>query len=178
MVVTQTEKVTTHRYGIGKMEDIDNATLEMMRQAAVQQHTQSTSKRMIWVTFQKEGIHKYPAALDDPKLATGDWDDVSFLGYPHRHMFHFRVSIEVFHDDREIEFIQFSRWLQRLYSVGTGNQDSKAEHTVLALDYKSCEMIADDLFAQINNKYPGREVHIEVSEDNENGAVVKYNIKT
>jgi len=160
------------------MEDIDNATLEMMRQEAVQQHTQSTSKRMIWVTFQKEGIHKYPAALDDPKLATGDWDDVSFLGYPHRHMFHFRVSIEVFHDDREIEFIQFSRWLQRLYSVGTGDQDSKAEHTVLALDYKSCEMIADDLFAQINNKYPGREVHIEVSEDNENGAVVKYNIKT
>jgi len=62
--------------------------------------------------------------------------------------------------------------------VGTGDQGSKAEHTVLALDYKSCEMIADDLFAQINNKYPGREVHIEVSEDNENGAVVKYNIKT
>ena len=30
------------------------------------------SKSMIWVTFQKEGIHKYPAALDDPKLATGD----------------------------------------------------------------------------------------------------------
>ena len=23
---------------------------------------------MIWVTFKKEGIHKYPAALDDPKL--------------------------------------------------------------------------------------------------------------
>src|SRR6056300_811000 len=104
-----------------------------------------TAKRMIWVTFRKEGIHKYPAALDDPKLATGDWDDVSFLGYPHRHMFHFRVSIEVFHDDREIEFIQFSRWLQRLYSVGTGDQGSKAGHTVLELDYKSCEMIADDL---------------------------------
>jgi hypothetical protein len=158
-------------------EEIDNTTLEMMRQAAVQQHTQSSSKRMIWVTFQKEGIHKYPAALDDPKLATGGWDDVSFLGYPHRHMFHFRVSIEVFHDDREIEFIQFSRWLQRLYSVGTDNQASEAEHTVLALDYKSCEMIADELFTQIDKKYPGREVHIEVSEDNENGAVVKYNIK-
>ena len=35
--------------------------------------------RSIWVTFNKEGIHKYPAALEDPKLATGDWDDVSFL---------------------------------------------------------------------------------------------------
>ena len=57
----------------------------------------------IWVTFRKEGIHKYPAALTDPKLATGDEYDVSFLGYPHRHIFHFKVWIEVFHDDRDIE---------------------------------------------------------------------------
>ena len=40
--------------------------------------TMNTAKRMIWVTFRKEGIHKYPAALDDPKLATGDEYDVSF----------------------------------------------------------------------------------------------------
>ena len=37
-------------------------------------------KSMIWVTFAKEGIHKYPVALEDPKLATGDEYDVSFLG--------------------------------------------------------------------------------------------------
>ena len=49
--------------------------------------------RTIWVTFRKEGIHKYPAALNDPTLATGDEYDVSFLGYPHRHMFHFKVAI-------------------------------------------------------------------------------------
>ena len=49
-------------------------------------------KKLIWVTFKKEGIHKYPAALDDPNLATGDEYDVSFLGYPHRHIFHFKVS--------------------------------------------------------------------------------------
>ncbi len=48
--------------------------------------------KMIWVTFRKEGLHKYPAALDDPKLATGGWDDVSFLGYVHRHIFHFQVA--------------------------------------------------------------------------------------
>ena len=70
------------------------------------------SDKMIWVTFRKEGTHKYPAALTDPKLATGDEYDVSFLGYPHRHIFHFRVAIEVFHDDRDIEFIQFKRWLE------------------------------------------------------------------
>ena len=67
------------------------------------------AKRWIWVTFKKEGIHKYPAALEDPALATGDEYDVSFLGYPHRHIFHFKVAIEVFHDDRDIEFIQFKR---------------------------------------------------------------------
>ena len=54
------------------------------------QNALENAKRMIWVTFRKEGIHKYPAALDDPALATGDEYDVSFLGYPHRHIFHFK----------------------------------------------------------------------------------------
>ena len=43
--------------------------------------------RKIWVTFRKEGIHKYPAAASDPALATGDEYDVSFLGVPHRHIY-------------------------------------------------------------------------------------------
>lgn len=120
---------------------------------------------LIWVTFRKEGIHKYPAALDDPKLATGDMYDVSFLGYPHRHMFHFKISIEVFHDDRDIEFIQFKRWLESLY-----NED------VIQLDYKSCEMIADDLYGQISARYPGRYVEIEVAEDGENGCINTYKV--
>lgn len=29
-------------------------------------------KSMIWVTFQKEGIHCYPEAATDPTLKTGD----------------------------------------------------------------------------------------------------------
>lgn len=128
------------------------------------------AQRKIWVTFRREGVHKYPAALTDPQLATGDEYDVSFLGYPHRHIFHFRVWIDVFHNDRDIEFIQFKRWLENLYS-GTGpyNQDQ-----VLNLDFKSCEMIADDLYLQIANRYPGRAVWIEVAEDGENGCLIKY----
>lgn len=118
---------------------------------------------MIYVTFTKEGIHKYPAALNDPKLATGDWDDVSFLGYPHRHIFHFKVGVQVFNEDRDVEFIQFKRWLERLYSMDT-----------LQLDYKSCEMISDDLAAQINARYPGRKITIDVSEDGENGSISEY----
>jgi hypothetical protein len=125
-------------------------------------HRTATDK-MIWVTFQREGIHRYPAALEDPKLATGDEYDVSFLGHPHRHIFHFKIYIEVFHDDRDIEFIQFKRWLNNLYGQGE-----------LQLDYKSCEMIANDLYLKINSKYPGRTVWIEVSEDNENGTFIKF----
>ncbi len=89
---------------------------------------------------------------------------VSFLGHPHRHVFHFRVAIQVFHDDREIEFIQFKRWLQSLV---------KSE-----LDYKSCEMISDDLYDAIAARYPGREVRIEVSEDGENGSTCEYSPTT
>ena len=128
--------------------------------------------------MQKEGIHKYPAALDDPKLATGDWDDVSFLGYPHRHIFHFRVRIEVRHNDRDIEFIQFKRWIERLYSEQIVTEvKRRAQPRVLLLDYKSCEMIADDLYEKISTKYPGRYVEIEVAEDGENGCNIKYPTK-
>ena len=121
------------------------------------------AKRSIWVTFRKEGIHLYPAAKDDPALATGGWDDVSFLGVAHRHIFHFKVQIQVTHNDRDIEFIQFKRWLESLY-------DDK----VIELNHKSCEMIADDLYTQINAKYPGRFVVIDVAEDGENGCQIVY----
>jgi hypothetical protein len=132
----------------------------------------TAAQRQIWVTFQREGVHCYPAAATDPQLATGDEYDVSFLASPHRHIFHFRVSIDVFHNDRDIEFIQFKRWLENLYS-GTGPYN---ENRVLELNYKSCEMIADDLYDQIAARYPNRAVTIEVSEDGENGCSISYNL--
>jgi hypothetical protein len=124
--------------------------------------TQPTS-RMIWVTFDREGIHCYPAAATDPKLATGDYYDVSFLGTPHRHIFKFKVGISVEHNDRDIEFIQFKRWLVSLYGDGA-----------LELNFKSCEMIAEDLYGKISERYPGRTVSIEVSEDGENGCWIMW----
>ena len=36
----------------------------------------AVAQRKIWVTFQKEGVHCYPAAATDPQLATGDEYDV------------------------------------------------------------------------------------------------------
>ena len=127
----------------------------------------AAAERKIWVTFRKEGIHRYPAAATDPALTTGDYYDVSFLGFPHRHIFHFRVWIDVWHNDRDVEFIQFKHWLEALYH---------SDQAVLSLDYKSCEMIADDLYIQIASRYPDRAVWIEVAEDGENGCLIKYEL--
>jgi len=123
------------------------------------------AERKIWITFRKEGIHRYPAAATDPQLCTAGEYDVSFLANAHRHIFHFKIWIDVFHNDRDIEFIQFKRWLEGLY-----NKD------ILQLDFKSCEMIADDLYIQVAGRYPGRAVWIEVAEDGENGCLIKYEL--
>jgi hypothetical protein len=117
-----------------------------------------TETKMIWVTFQKAGIHYYPAAKTDKNL-----NDVSYLGNKHRHLFKFKVSIEVFHNDRDIEFHQFLNWIEGLY-----------ESQVLSLDSRSCEMISDELAEKITSKYAGRKLVIEVSEDGECGSTIEY----
>ena len=114
-----------------------------------------TSKQRIWVTFQKEGLHKWPDATQHP--------GVEFLANEHRHMFHFRVDLDVWHDDREVEFILFKRELAGLYD----NKTLKSSH-------KSCEMMTDELAEYIKLQYPERDFTIEVSEDGENGCVVEY----
>ena len=118
-------------------------------------------EKVIWVTFDKVGFHKYPDAPDE----------VAYLRDRHRHVFKFRVTVEVTHNDREIEFHMLKNWLMSLY-------DSKA----LEVDYKSCEMLAEDLLSKISSKYgvlagtgnnAVREMSVEVSEDGECGAIVK-----
>ena len=121
------------------------------------------SRKFITVQFQKEGVHHYPESDKNPSTATGEWDDVSFLAAPHFHYFFFKVSIEVFDDNREIEFIQFNRWVQRLY-----------ENKTLDLNHRSCEMMADELISQVSTKYPGRRMVVEIYEDNINGVRVEF----
>jgi hypothetical protein len=105
----------------------------------------------IWITTQFEGFHKYP---DAPK-------GVEFLKNEHRHIFHLKVFIEVFHNDRDIEFILFKRYIDSLIKENNFN-------------FKSCEMISDNLQKQISQKYPNRKIKIEVSEDDENGSEKEY----
>ena len=110
-------------------------------------------KRKIWVTFSMNGIHCYPDAPEE----------VKYLRDLHRHKFNFKVTIEVFHDDREIEFHLFQNWIISLYNSG-----------VISFDYKSCEMLASELIDAICIKYPNREIEVEVSEDGECGASLAY----
>jgi hypothetical protein len=114
--------------------------------------------RWIWVTFQKAGFHKFPAAETDPKLA-----DVSYLGNKHRHLFKFRIHIQVVHNDRELEFHQVLNYCESLF-----------EDRVIDIDFKSVEMLADDLYDKLAIKYPGRRMMIEISEDAENGCLIEY----
>ena len=126
------------------------------------------NKSFIFVQFQKEGIHRYPAAASDPKLCTGDWLDVSFLADPHRHIFHFRVEMEIFHDNRDVEFIQAKRTMERWFADG-----------VLTLNHKSCEMMARELhvLCTLPSAWPNRDYVIEVSEDGENGCRIYFPCK-
>lgn len=114
---------------------------------------QRVNHSYVYVNFDKVGFHRYPDAPEE----------VAYLRDIHRHVFEFKVSISVFHDDREIEFHMFKNWLTSLYDGGA-----------LQVDYKSCEMLCKDLLDQVLTKYncAERRVVIEVSEDGECGAVL------
>lgn len=105
---------------------------------------------MIWITTQFEGCHHYNDAPPN----------VSFLKNSHRHLFKVKVWIEIKHNNRDMEFIMFKRFVEGLLQYN--NED------------KSCEMISDDLYKKIIKKYPKRKVCIEVSEDGENGSYKEY----
>ena len=115
-------------------------------------------KRWIWVTFQKAGFHCYPAAATEVAL-----EDVRYLSAKHRHLFKFKVSIETFHDDRELEFHQVLNFCESLFTAGT-----------LDIDYKSVEMLAVDLHAEVATRYPGRNIVIDISEDGEAGCTMEF----
>jgi len=108
-------------------------------------------KRFIKVTTSFEGIHNYPDAPEE----------VEYLRNPHRHIFHVTVWLEVFNDNRDVEFIMFKNYINTILLSGD-------------LQNASCEMISDKLEIEIRTMYPDREIRIEVSEDNENGSYTEY----
>lgn len=95
----------------------------------------------------------------------------SYLATPHRHVFHVRVTLEVAHGEREVEFHDLqdaaADMLNRLgkpHASGTGRD----------FGAMSCERIAVAMVNALRLKYGvAREVRVSVREDDEVGAIVE-----
>ena len=113
-------------------------------------------KRFIKFGTTFEGVHFWKEAPDE----------VFFLRNPHRHIFHVNVWVEVFTDDRDLEFITEKRNLESFltdkYRGDCGG--------------RSCEMIAEEIMKGFENRYARRRVTIEVLEDGENGAELYFDL--
>lgn len=120
------------------------------------------AKRWIWVTFQRAGFHRYPAAEFESNLS-----DVKYLSNRHRHLFKFKVQLEIFHNDRELEFHQVLNFCESLFT-----------DEVFDINYKSVEMLSDELYELLIHKYPNRDIKINISEDGECGCYIEYNQST
>jgi len=112
-------------------------------------------KKIIWakITTQFEGMHKYPNAPEE----------VAFLRSDHRHILHVTVWIEQFHNERDVEFIMFKRFVEATI------KDSQFPASA------SCETMSDFLAEKIIKMYANRKLKIEITEDGENGAFIEYN---
>lgn len=111
--------------------------------------------KLIFIKTQKEGLHRFPAASGEQE----------YLANLHRHMFGVCLKIQVYHDDRELEFIavkqKVNQWMDEIFAADT-------EHTI------SCEQIAAELIKRTKTEYGSPRIIIaEVNEDNENGAIVR-----
>lgn len=116
--------------------------------------------KKIVVTNNFKGYHKYAEA---PR-------NVSFLSNMHRHIFNVKTIIEVFHNDRDIEFFQ----LQHEIEMFVKNRYRKVwEQYIDGIYIESCEALAESIIKHLHEKYPDRHVCVEVWEDNENGAIVE-----
>lgn len=107
-------------------------------------------KMYIIVRFEFAALHRWPGAVDH---------ESSFLQHPHRHVFHVEAKKQVFHENRDIEFIELKNrmgmFIKELYSLNGEMQTW------------SCEKYAMEFIKHFDL------VSCRVMEDNENGAEVE-----
>ncbi len=102
----------------------------------------------VYCTLQFEATHNWSGC---------PFEEVDYLCFPHRHVFHIKAHKQVFHNDRDEEFIMLK------HKIATYLEDKYPTHK---FGSQSCEMIAHDLLDKFNLS------RCEVSEDLENGAIV------
>lgn len=108
---------------------------------------------LIWATikFQREFFHRWPSAPEE----------VKFLSYLHRHLFHFTVQVQQFGDDRDLEYFILSRKIQQWWDMQKWSEST------------SCEQFALAIKRYLEIQYMDRLVKVSVFEDDENGAVLE-----
>lgn len=112
-------------------------------------------ERYITVRGEYEGFHAYEDAPDE----------VAFLRNSHRHVFEWQATIEVHHDDRELEFFMVKWQIEREILPFIKVQSNLG----------SCEMQAESILEGLVNSYgPNRYYYVSVSEDGENDGDVEW----
>lgn len=112
-------------------------------------------RRYIYIKFQLYGLHYWPSAVDE----------VKFLGYQHGHSFNFKLTFEVSHCDRDIEF--FLMKAEVLKFLTKRFADNSLPEGILNFKSASCEHLAELLLNEFNA------LEVEVSEDNLDGAAIR-----
>jgi len=102
----------------------------------------------VFCTIQFEAIHNWPGC---------PFEEVAYLRDLHRHVFHIKAYKDVNHDDRDVEFIRLKHAIIHFLDIKYPNR---------VLGSISCEMLARQLISEFDLS------KCEVSEDNENGAVL------
>ena len=121
-------------------------------------------RRFVFIKTRFEALHYYAEAPNE----------VVFLKYPHRHVFHVEVKIEVFHNEREIEFIMLKRFVDSKILADWKTKEDGSDSEGLPF---SCETIAEVIIKKITDRFfmddnTPRSIVVTVSEDDENGAIV------
>lgn len=112
--------------------------------------------RLIIVTGEYDGFHWYEGAPEE----------VAFLKNRHRHLFKWRAEIQVFHDERELEFFMVKATINRQIIPFITQIDNLG----------SCEEQAARIVKGLINMYGAdRWISVEVSEDGENGGAFSFN---
>lgn len=125
----------------------------------LKQHIKSMKTRtLIGITTKVEGFHYFAGAVEN------FGKEVTFLEFPHRHLFGIECKALVNHNDRDKEFILLKRevidYLYKKYA------HEEALTPVCDFGGMSCEMIAEDLLKRFDFEY------VKVDEDGENYAEV------
>jgi hypothetical protein len=108
----------------------------------------------VFCTLQVEGTHCW---------STCDIEEVNYLRYTHRHVFHIKAHVTVTHSDRDVEFIRLKHQITKYLRDAYFNEHQQLH----VFGMKSCEMLGIELMREFGLS------RIEVDEDHENGAVVK-----